>query len=195
MIRFLLFLIVLGSVYFVPLKHMSEMNKVSQNRNKGHPVPSYDNELAPQIPSDAKTTETLRFIASNTNYAKQQDSLYNVLASITMAQAIIESRNGQSKLVKKNNNYFGIKCFSKICNKNHCSNFTDDSHKDFFRIFKNKEESYVAHSLLLKKDLYKSLYEDRNYRNWALKLKNCHYATDSSFNPAEAREGFSSQVI
>ena len=196
MIRFLLFLIVLGCIYFTPLKHITASYKEAQNRNKGHPRSFYEykqnvairnldlpkNELAPQVPQDARSLKTVRFIASNIRLAKRQDSLYGILPSITMAQAIIESRNGKSILATKNSNYFGIKCFSKTCSKGHCSNFSDDTHKDFFRIFKTKEESYTAHSLLLKKDLYKSLYLDRDYRNWAQKLKNCHYATDSLYD-------------
>ena len=33
-------------------------------------------------------------------------------ASITLAQGILESENGNSELVKKSNNHFGIKCKS-----------------------------------------------------------------------------------
>ena len=58
---------------------------------------------------------------------------FGIPASITLAQGLLESNNGESRLTTKNNNHFGIKCFSRKCKKGHCSNFSDDSHKDFFR--------------------------------------------------------------
>ena len=59
--------------------------------------------------------------------------LYGIPVSIKMGQALIESRAGTSRLARNNNNFFGMKCFSRNCKKGHCSNATDDHHKDFFR--------------------------------------------------------------
>ena len=39
-----------------------------------------------------------------------QQREYHIPASITMAQAILESGSGNSELAKKANNHFGIKC-------------------------------------------------------------------------------------
>ena len=42
---------------------------------------------------------------------------YGIPASITLAQGLLESNAGDSRLAKDANNHFGIKCFSKSCGK------------------------------------------------------------------------------
>ena len=109
---------------------------------------------------------------------------YGIPASITLAQGLLESNVGESKLATRNNNHFGMKCFSKSCSKGHCSNFTDDSHKDFFRIYKSAWESFRAHSLLLKQSSrYQPLFQlkSNDYKGWARGLKKAGYATDPKY--------------
>jgi hypothetical protein len=108
---------------------------------------------------------------------------HGVPASITLAQGLLESNIGRSRLATQNSNHFGIKCFSKTCRKGHCSNFNDDHHKDFFRIFSSVEESYHAHSRLLQKDRYRRLYrlDKTDYKGWARGLKKAGYATDPRY--------------
>ena len=115
--------------------------------------------------------------------AHQEMIEHKVPASITLAQGLLESNIGESRLARENSNHFGIKCFSKTCRKGHCSNFNDDHHKDFFRIFSSVEESYTAHSRLLQKDRYKGLYKLRrtDYKGWARGLKKAGYATDPKY--------------
>lgn len=115
--------------------------------------------------------------------AQEEMKKYGIPASITIAQGLIESNCGESKLASKNNNHFGIKCFSKTCKRGHCSNFEDDSHKDFFRAYKSSWESYRAHSILLQKDRYKSLYhlKPTDYKGWAKGLSSAGYATDPKY--------------
>ena len=108
---------------------------------------------------------------------------YGIPASITLAQGLIETNAGDSRLARKNNNHFGMKCFSKRCGKGHCSNFTDDSHKDFFRKYKSSWESYRAHSKLLTGKRYKHLQKlnSKDYKGWAKGLKKAGYATDRRY--------------
>ena len=108
---------------------------------------------------------------------------YGIPASITLAQGLIETNAGDSRLAKQNNNHFGMKCFSKKCGKGHCSNFTDDTHKDFFRKYKSSWESYRAHSQLLIGRRYKHLKKlgNKNYKGWAKGLKKAGYATDRRY--------------
>ena len=40
-------------------------------------------------------------------YAKEQMVKYGIPASVTLAQGILESANGQSQLARKENNHFG----------------------------------------------------------------------------------------
>jgi len=115
--------------------------------------------------------------------AQTEMKKYGIPASITLAQGLIETNAGDSRLARKNNNHFGMKCFSKKCGKGHCSNFTDDSHKDFFRKYKSSWESYRAHSLLLMGKRYKHLKKlgVKNYKDWAKGLRKAGYATDKRY--------------
>ncbi|MBK7406643.1 MAG: glucosaminidase domain-containing protein [Saprospirales bacterium] len=115
--------------------------------------------------------------------AKTEMEKFGIPASVKMAQALIESQAGTSTLAKKNNNHFGIKCFSKSCKKGHCTNFSDDHHKDFFRIYSSAWESWRAHSYLLAKGKYqKLLNEGKDYKAWARGLKELGYATDPGYD-------------
>ena len=106
---------------------------------------------------------------------------YGIPASITLAQGLLESNAGKSPLANKYNNHFGIKCFSKKCKKGHCSNFSDDSHKDFFRNYPTAWESYRAHSEFLQRNRYKHLLKETSYKTWAHGLVKAGYATDQQY--------------
>lgn len=115
--------------------------------------------------------------------AKVEMENYRIPASITLAQGLLESDAGGSRLASQNNNHFGIKCFSRTCKKGHCANFTDDSHKDFFRKYGSAWESYRSHSLFLQKNRYKHLlnFAPSDYENWAKGLQKAGYATDKRY--------------
>ena len=124
------------------------------------------------------------------NYIKQyapvaikEQQQYGIPASITLAQALLESNVGTSRLATNNNNHFGIKCFSKSCKAGHCSNHSDDSHKDFFRKYGSAMESYRSHSEFLQKNRYKHLLQlpVTDYKNWAHGLRKAGYATDKRY--------------
>lgn len=131
-----------------------------------------------------KRKKQLAYVERYVDIAKKEMEKYGIPASITLAQGLLESNAGESKLAKRNNNHFGMKCFSKTCKKGHCSNFTDDTHKDFFRKYKNSWDSYRAHSLLLKNGKrYQRLFQlDKDdYRGWSRGLKKAGYATDKYY--------------
>lgn len=104
---------------------------------------------------------------------------YGIPASVTLAQGLLESNAGGSLLARKANNHFGIKCFSKTCKRGHCMNASDDTHKDFFRMYPNAGDCYHAHSEFLQADRYKWLkkFAKNDYKNWAKGLKKSGYAT------------------
>lgn len=114
--------------------------------------------------------------------AQEEAKLFNVPASITLAQALLESNAGESNLAAKENNHFGIKCQDK-CVGCRCANYTDDSQFDMFRIFNTPWESFRAHSKLLTGKRYKHLLKlpRTDYRNWAYGLKAAGYATDKQY--------------
>lgn len=104
---------------------------------------------------------------------------YGIPASITLAQGILESAAGTGKLCKNTNNHFGIKCFSRQCKKGHCKNFTDDSHKDFFRVYDNAWKSFRGHSEFLKtsKNYRRAFDCGGDYKCFAQALEDGGYAT------------------
>jgi len=131
---------------------------------------------------DTKTRRYKSYIRRFRKVAKAESKKFGIPASIKMAQALVESDAGQSKLSKINNNHFGIKCFSRNCKKGHCSNFSDDHHKDFFRIYHSGWESWRAHSKMIVSGKYKGLLKYGNdYRKWAAGLKAKGYATSPNY--------------
>lgn len=107
---------------------------------------------------------------------------YGIPASITLAQGLLESNAGDSRLAKESLNHFGIKCRSK-CRGCTCRNYTDDSVYDMFRVFDSAWESYREHSILLTGKRYKHLLDldKTDYVNWAHGLKKAGYATDKRY--------------
>jgi flagellum-specific peptidoglycan hydrolase FlgJ len=67
-----------------------------------------------------------------------------VPASITLAQGMLESDNGNSTLAVKGNNHFGIKCHSTWKGKK--IHHDDDEKNECFRQYKSARESYADHS-------------------------------------------------
>jgi flagellum-specific peptidoglycan hydrolase FlgJ len=142
-----------------------------------------NNPYAPASLGELDDDQNITYIRHYAPLAVSEMHRSGIPASITMAQAIIESRSGSSPMAKKINNHFGMKCFSRTCKRGHCTNFTDDTHKDFFINFKKPEESYRAHSQLLSGHHYQSLFEHKgDYRAWAKGLRELGYATNPSYD-------------
>lgn len=139
--------------------------------------------LSPAAPEELHEQTVKAYIEHYSKIAVTEMDKFGIPASISMAQAIIESRSGNSVLAARNNNHFGIKCFSKSCPKGHCTNFTDDHHKDFFRKFGNATDSWREHSQFLMKYRYKDLLKyGKNYHVWAKGLRDFGYATDKNYD-------------
>lgn len=140
-------------------------------------------DTAPVAPQMAISNHHKTYVKRYAKLAIEEMKRYGIPASITLAQALHESGAGKSKIATHNNNHFGIKCFSRSCQKNHCSNFTDDSHKDFFKKYENVWASYRDHSLFLKKTRYEPLFDlpKGDYKAWAKGLKKAGYATDKKY--------------
>lgn len=105
-----------------------------------------------------------------------------VPASITLAQGIVETENGNSKLVKKSNNHFGIKCKETWTGPS--VSHDDDAPSECFRKYNNAEESYVDHSNFLvtrKHYLFLFSLNPEDYKAWAYGLKKAGYATNPKY--------------
>ncbi|MEN6454102.1 MAG: glucosaminidase domain-containing protein [Prolixibacteraceae bacterium] len=108
-----------------------------------------------------------------------------VPASITLAQACLESGNGNSELSRKSNNHFGIKCKNTWNGKRVYHD--DDERGECFRKYNSVEESFMDHSNFLSvSPRYAILFslDITDYRGWAHGLKRAGYAT----NPRYAEE-------
>ncbi len=140
-------------------------------------------DLSPASAHELSSSDVSEYVKRFSQIAVSEMDRNHIPASISMAQAIIESRAGTSVLSVRNNNHFGIKCFSRTCPKGHCSNYTDDHHKDFFRIYKSATDSWEDHSRYISQHQYKSLLKyGKNYKGWARGLRDIGYATDHNYD-------------
>ena len=144
-------------------------------------IAAFQSDLAPASAAMIKDKKALEFIKRYAPVAVAEMKKYDIPASIKMAQAMIESRAGQSRLAVQSNNYFGIKCKTK-CKGCTCRNYADDGEYDMFRVFESPWESWREHSKLLQIDRYKGLKKHKkDYRKWAVGLKKAGYATDKKY--------------
>lgn len=106
---------------------------------------------------------------------------HGIPASITLAQGLLESRNGQSVLASEGNNHFGIKCTPDWTGGRMYHD--DDKKDDCFRKYKRAEDSFEDHSKFLQRPRYAALFELKptDYKGWAHGLKKAGYATDPRY--------------
>ncbi|GAA0871371.1 glucosaminidase domain-containing protein [Gangjinia marincola] len=107
--------------------------------------------------------------------------LYDIPASITLAQGILESGAGIGDLSRKANNHFGIKCKDwKGARVYH----DDDKEQECFRKYTDPKFSFRDHSIFLYyAKRYAPLFqlEADDYKSWAKGLKKAGYATDPKY--------------
>ena len=125
---------------------------------------------------------TLQYVRKYAPLAVLEMHKYNIPASVTLAQGILESGNGRSQLASKSNNHFGIKCHTgwKGAKVYH----DDDEKGECFRKYKYVQSSYKDHSEFLSgRRRYASLFKLRksDYKGWARGLKKAGYATDKKY--------------
>lgn len=117
------------------------------------------------------------YIDNYSSMAVDQMRKHRIPASITMAQALLESGAGRSYLAVNANNHFGIKVSGNW--KGGYVLRDDDRRNEKFRKYRNVAESYEDHSLFLKQSRYQRLFslDALDYKAWARGLKACGYAT------------------
>lgn len=123
-----------------------------------------------------------QYINTYKDIAIRQMNAYGIPASIILAQACLESGNGNSRLAVKGNNHFGIKCHNTWKGKRIYHN--DDSRGECFRRYSNAEDSFKDHSEFLKNSRrYQSLFDLKktDYKAWAHGLKAAGYATNPKY--------------
>jgi flagellum-specific peptidoglycan hydrolase FlgJ len=125
---------------------------------------------------------TIAYIAQYKAIAMKEMKRTGVPASITLAQAILESNSGESNLAKNHNNHFGIKCKSDWTGAKAYQD--DDAKQECFRAYDNAEVSIKDHSNFLKNrpnyvDLF--LLDPVDDTAWAYGLKKAGYATATDY--------------
>lgn len=121
------------------------------------------------------------YIAQWSDVAIREMVAHRIPASITLAQGILESGNGNSELARVSNNHFGIKCHSDW--EGGRTYHDDDAKGECFRVYEDAAESFDDHSQFLKRSRYESLFEldITDYKGWAKGLKRCGYATNPQY--------------
>ena len=127
-----------------------------------------------------KRISRAEYIATWKDEAILQMREHGIPASITLAQGILESGDGNSDLASKSNNHFGIKCHDWKGKKVY---HDDDKRHECFRKYSTAHESFEDHSLFLKRSRYLFLYEYKatDYKSWAKGLKTAGYATNPKY--------------
>jgi LysM repeat protein len=140
----------------------------------------------PDQPDKTKTqsnlTETDKYISTYKYLAIKEMQRVKIPASITLAQAILESSVGQSYIARNANNHFGIKCSNGWTGPS--INYDDDTANECFRSYSNPEQSFIDHSDHLKSSpRYSNLFnlDVTDYKAWATGLKAAGYATRSNY--------------
>ena len=90
----------------------------------------------------AQNNDYVAYINKYKDIAIEQMNKYHIPASITLAQALLESGAGKSELARKSNNHFGIKCHSWEGDRTY---HDDDALDECFRVYKSVSDSYEDH--------------------------------------------------
>ena len=137
--------------------------------------------LVTALSAAAQNQQYVKYIEQYKSLAVDQMKKYNIPASITLAQALLESGAGQSELARNSNNHFGIKCHDWAGRKVYRD---DDTRDDCFRVYKSVRDSYEDHSIFLSShQRYAGLFrlKPTDYVGWARGLKLAGYATNPAY--------------
>ena len=133
------------------------------------------------LPAQQRMTRA-EYIAKYKQYALENQETHGIPASITMAQALLESDCGNSRLAVLANNHFGIKCKSDWTGET--IKHDDDELQECFRKYPSVEASFRDHcDFLDKSPRYAFLFEldPLDYKGWAYGLKKAGYATNPKY--------------
>ena len=140
--------------------------------------------VLPFIANAQRYSARTEYIEKYKDVAIREMHEYGIPASITLAQACLESGDGRSRLAKEGNNHFGIKCHNDWEGKKIYHD--DDAKGECFRVYAHAEESFKDHSVFLKyRQRYAFLFElgTKDYKGWAHGLKKAGYATNPQYAP------------
>ena len=118
-------------------------------------------------------------------FAMEQMRRYGIPASVTLAQGILESSNGQSRLAQNENNHFGIKATPAwIAEGGRYGIYDDDKPNEKFCSYDSVGDSYEHHSRFLKENSrYARCFtlSPDDYKGWAKSIEQAGYATGGKY--------------
>ena len=138
--------------------------------------------MATTIWAQGSTVSISEYIEQYKEIAIAEMGRTGIPASITLAQGILESTYGNSVLVKKSNNHFGIKCKKSWTGRK--VQHDDDRPGEWFRAYDSAAHSFIDHSNFLKNGpRYAFLFDldPYDYKGWAKGLKKAGYATNPKY--------------
>ena len=119
------------------------------------------------------------YINKYKDLAIQLQKEFQIPASVKLAQGLLESAGGTSRLARVGNNHFGIKCKEEW--RGGRMYHDDDAKNECFRTYNSDVESYLDHARFLSERIYYvSLFDLSilDYKGWSYGLQRCGYATD-----------------
>ena len=130
------------------------------------------------------------FIGRCVEPARETQRMYGVPASVTIAQAILESGWGGSELATRANNYFGIKC-AAVASPHQIGcidkatwehlNGNDVTVTASFRRYASMRDSFLDHGLFLTKPRYAAAFKAATPDEFAHEIWQAGYATDPQY--------------
>jgi len=146
----------------------------------------------PSVPAGPTGTMTnAQFLAASVGPAQQSQREFGVPTSVTLAQAILESGWGRSKLSANDRNFFGMKCFTQGAYANGCHTYVTNectpapasvcyTTSASFRTYASAANSFRDHgSLLAKSTRYRNAFKyTKNPVQFAVEIQKGGYATD-----------------
>lgn len=133
-------------------------------------------------PLNAQEMSRQEYVEKYKNITINKMKLHGIPASISLAQGILESRSGNSRLASEGNNHFGIKATKDWTGK--IIKEMDNGKMCDFRRYDSVDDSFEDHSNFLRyRDRYKFLFDLKptDYKGWAQGLEDAYYAEDRQY--------------
>ena len=117
--------------------------------------------------------------------AMEQMKRYGIPASVTLAQGMLESSNGESELSRLGNNHFGIKATASwLKNGGEYLVYTDDKANEKFCKYNSVADSYEHHSkFLANNQRYAKCFQlsPDDYKGWTKGIAKAGYASGMGY--------------
>lgn len=117
--------------------------------------------------------------------AMEQMKRYGIPASVTLAQGMLESSNGESELSRLGNNHFGIKATASwLKNGGEYLIYTDDKPNEKFCKYSSVADSYEHHSKFLANNKrYAKCFQlsPDDYKGWTKGIAKAGYASGMGY--------------